>query len=323
MAKIRSSPWSGGRKVLRMHAPRKPVLIVGSIALDTIETPFGTVTDVLGGAASYASMASSFFTDVRMVGVVGQDFPAAHLALFREREIDTAGLQQADGNTFRWNGYYEYDMNQAHTVATHLNVFEHFAPAIPEGYHDTPYVFLANIDPDLQLKVLDQVRSPKFVLADTMNFWISGKRDRVLEVFKRVDAVTINDAEARQLCDTASLVVAGRQLLAMGPRLVIIKKGEHGALMFTKADYFVAPSFPLEDVRDPTGAGDTFAGGLIGYLAHLDDISDASLRKAVVYGSVMASYTVEDFSLNRLARLEHGEVLVRYAEMRRMTLIAE
>ncbi|MHB0938094.1 MAG: PfkB family carbohydrate kinase [Armatimonadota bacterium] len=304
-------------------APRKPVLIVGSIGLDTIETPFGAVQDVLGGAASYASTSASFFTGVRMVGVIGDDFPAAHLDFLRSREIDLAGVQQAPGQTFRWNGFYEFDMNQAHTLATYLNVFEQFRPTIPEAYADTPYVFLANIDPDLQLSVLDQVKSPKFVLADTMNFWINGKRDRVLEVIKRVDAVTLNDAEARQLCETTSLVTAGRKLLAMGPKVVIVKKGEHGALMFTDRDYFVAPSFPLEEVRDPTGAGDTFAGGVIGYLAFLDDISEETIRKAIIYGSVLASYTVEDFSLSRLSRLEAGEVMVRYAEMRRITTFAE
>ena len=214
-------------------------------------------------------------------------------------------------------------MNQAHTLATHLNVFEEFRPVIPEEYSTTPYVFLANIDPDLQLSVLDQIRNPRFVMADTMNFWINGKREQVLEVIRRVDAVTVNDAEARQLCDTVSLVQAGRQLLALGPRVVIIKKGEHGALMFTAKDYFVAPSFPLEEVRDPTGAGDTFAGGTLGYLAFTDNLDETNLRKAIVYGSVLASYTVEDFSLNRLARLELGEVMIRYAEMRRITEIAE
>jgi len=304
-------------------APRKPVLIVGSIGLDTIETPFGAVQDVLGGAASYASTSASFFTGVRMVGVIGDDFPNEHLAYFRGREIDLAGVQQTPGQTFRWNGFYEFDMNQAHTLATHLNVFEQFRPTIPPAYADTPYVFLANIDPDLQLSVLDQVQSPKFVLADTMNFWINGKRDRVLEVIKRVDAVTLNDAEARQLCDTTSLVTAGRKLLAMGPKVVIVKKGEHGALMFTADDYFVAPSFPLEEVRDPTGAGDTFAGGVIGYLAFLDDTGEETIRKAIIYGSVLASYTVEDFSLSRLVRLEAGEVMLRYAEMRRITEFTE
>jgi sugar/nucleoside kinase (ribokinase family) len=294
-------------------------VVVGSIGLDTVETPFGAVQDVLGGAACFSSVAASFFTEVRLVGVTGTDFPEAHTAFLQGRGIDLTGVQRADGPTFRWRGYYEYDMNQAHTLATELNVFEHFAPAVPDAYRDTPYVFLANIDPDLQLSVLEQIAGAKFVMADTMNYWINGKRDRVLEVIKRVDAVTLNDAEARQLCETPSLVVAGRKLLDLGPRVVIIKKGEHGALLFTENDYFVAPSFPLEEVRDPTGAGDTFAGGLMGYLAFVDDISDAALRKAVVYGSVLASYTVEDFSLNRLQRLELGEVMVRFAEMRQMT----
>jgi sugar/nucleoside kinase (ribokinase family) len=309
--------------MLRVNAPKKPVLVVGSIALDTVETPFGTARDVLGGAASYATVAASFFTEARLVGVVGSDFPAAHRRIFTEREIDTAGLQQVPGQTFRWSGYYEYDMNQAHTRETHLNVFEHFSPTVPETYRSSPYVFLANIDPDLQLAVLDQITAPRFVVADTMNFWIEAKRDRVLDVFRRVDAITINDAEARQLCGTASLVTAGRKLLAMGPGVVVIKKGEHGALMFTQNDYFVAPSFPLEEVCDPTGAGDAFAGGLLGYLAYHDEIDEEYMRRAVVYGAVMASYTVEEFSLDRLATLEQGEILVRFAEMRRMTMIGE
>lgn len=304
------------------HA-RQPVLIVGSIGLDTIETPFGIVEDVLGGAASYASTAASFFTDIRLVGVVGHDFPESYLDFMRERHIDLAGLQRDSGATFRWSGYYEFDMNQAHTLATHLNVFEHFQPALPEQYRDSPYIFLANIDPELQLAVLDQMTHPAFVLADTMNFWINGKREKVLEMITRVDAVTINDAEARLLCDTSSLVLAGRKLLDMGPRVVVIKKGEHGAVLFTSNDYFVAPSFPLEEVRDPTGAGDTFAGGMIGYLATTDDTGEDNLRKAVVYGSVLASYTVEEFSLARLARLEPGEILLRFTEMRHITAIAE
>lgn len=308
----------------RRDAARKPLLIVGSIGLDSIETPFGVVQDVLGGAASYASTAASFFTDVRMVGVIGEDFPESHLAFFSGRGINTDGLQRQAGETFRWNGYYEYDMNQAHTLATHLNVFESFRPSLPEAYRTSEYVFLANIDPELQLAVLDQLAArPKFTMADTMNFWINGKREHVLEVISRVDGVTMNDAEARQLCDTASLVTAGRALLDMGPKVAIIKKGEHGALMFTNDAYFVAPSFPLEEVRDPTGAGDTFAGGVLGYLAFSDDVSEANLRKAVIYGSVLASYTVEEFSLNRLSRLEPGEVMLRFGEMRRITAFAD
>lgn len=302
---------------------RKNVLIVGSIGLDTIETPFGVVTDVLGGAASYSSTAASFFADVRLVGVVGEDFPKEHTDYFLSRNIDLAGVQTNPGATFRWNGYYEYDMNQAHTLATHLNVLETFMPQIPPAYKDTDFVFLANIDPELQLSVLDQMSKPKFVIADTMNFWINGKREEVLKVIQRVDAVTINDAEARQLCDTPSLILAGRKLLSMGPSVVVIKKGEHGAVLFTDGDYFVAPSFPLEEVRDPTGAGDTFAGGMIGYLANADSLDEENLRKAVVYGSVLASYTVEEFSLSRLMRLELGEIILRFSEMRRITTIAE
>lgn len=303
--------------------PHPPVLIIGSIGLDTVETPFGVANDVLGGSISYASAAASFFSDVQIVGVIGEDFPETYLAFFRNRHIDLSGLQQNSGQTFHWSGYYEYDMNQAHTLATHLNVFENFLPNIPEKFRDTPYVFLANIDPELQLAVLDQMHAPSFVMADTMDFWINGKRDQVFEVIRRVDGVTVNDAEARQLCETTSLVTAGRYLLSLGPRIVIIKKGEHGALMLTDEDYFVAPSFPLEEVHDPTGAGDTFAGGIIGYLALSGDTSEENLRKAVVYGSVLASYTVEDFSLNRLTNLEQGEIIMRFSEMRHMTAIAE
>lgn len=309
--------------MIERNAARKPVLVVGSVGLDTVETPFGAAKDVLGGAASYAATAAAFFTDVRLVAAVGADFPQDPLDFFRNRGIDLSGVQCCQGDTFRWNGYYEYDMNQAHTLATHLNILADFVPQIPEAFRETPYVFLANIDPDIQLAALDQLHRPAFVMADAMNFWINGKRERVLDVMRRVDAVTINDAEARQLCATTNLVAAGRQLLDMGPRVVIIKEGVHGALMFTHNDYFVAPSFPLEEVHDPTGAGSAFAGGVIGHLAFTDDLSEENLRKAVVYGAVMASYTVEEFSLARLMRLEPGEIILRYAEMRKMTAIAD
>ena len=290
--------------MIERKAARKPVLVVGSVGLDTIETPFGVVKEVLGGAASYAATAAAFFTDVRLVGGIGEDFPPDHLGFFRNRGIDLAGVQCSAGETFCWNGYYEYDMNQAHTLATHLNILSDFEPQIPDAIHETPYVCLANIDPDMQLAVLDQLRHPAFVLADTMNFWVNGKRERVLDVIRRVDALAINYTAARQLCATTNLVTAGRQLLAMGPRVVIIKEGVHGALMFTPDDYFVAPSFPLEEVSDPTGAGSAFAGGVIGHLAFTDDLCEENLRKAVVYGSVIASYTIEEFGLARLMRLE-------------------
>lgn len=301
------------------EARRPRVLIVGSVAIDSVRTPLGEAEEALGGAATYSSIAAGFFAPVDLVGVVGEDFPKEHIAFLNERGINLEGLQVQPGETFRWKGYYDFDVNQAHTLATHLNVFETFRPTIPESYKDAEYVFLANIDPDLQLEVLDQVRSPKLTFLDTMNYWIESKRERLLEVLKRVDVVFMNDAEARELCGTFSLVKAGRKLLDMGPRAIIVKKGEHGAILFTKNAHFSAPSYPLEEVRDPTGAGDTFAGGFIGYVASTDDISEPNLRRAVVHGSVLASYNVEDFSLNRMRTLSHDEIRDRYHEFRRIS----
>ena len=292
----------------------QPALIVGSIGLDTVQTPFGSVTDALGGAASYAAAAASFYAPVRLVGVVGEDFPSPYLELLKARGVDLAGVEVRSGRTFRWSGYYEYDLNTAHTVSTHLNVFESFRPRLPEAYRDSPYLFLANIDPELQLSVLEQVLHPALTLCDTMNYWIESKRKHLLAVLERVDVVLLNDAEARQLCDTTNLVAAARSILGMGPRAVIIKKGEHGAVMCTGRSHFSAPSFPLEEVRDPTGAGDSFAGGLVGFLAYAGDPCERNLRKAIVFGSVMASYNVEDFSLNRLLSLTPELVLERYRQ---------
>jgi sugar/nucleoside kinase (ribokinase family) len=306
-----------------MSEQTPPVLIVGSVAFDSVKTPLGEVDNVLGGAAVYSSTAASFFSPVQLVGVVGQDFPEEHLQFLRSRGVDLAGLQVQPGETFRWKGYYDYDVNQAHSLETHLNVFENFRPTLPETYRDAKYVFLANIDPELQLEVLEQVREPRLTLCDTMNFWIERKRDALMEVLKRVDVAFMNDAEARELCGTFSLVQAARQVMSLGPKTVIIKKGEHGAVMFTKDSHFSAPSYPLEEVKDPTGAGDTFEGGFIGYLAHTDHISDATLRKAVVYGSVLASYNVEDFSLNRMRRLTLDEIHDRYREFRRIAFFEE
>jgi sugar/nucleoside kinase (ribokinase family) len=294
------------------------VLIVGSIAFDSVKTPLGEVDNVLGGAAVYASVAASFFAPVRLVGVVGRDFPEEHLEFLRSRRIDLTGLQVQDGRTFRWKGFYDFDVNQAHSLETHLNVFERFRPTLPESYRDAPYVFLANIDPELQLEVLEQVRSPKLTLCDTMNFWIENKRDALMEVLSRVDVAFMNDAEARQLCGTFSLVQAANEIRKHGPRVVIIKKGEHGAVMFTEGAHFSAPSYPLEVVCDPTGAGDTFEGGFIGYLAATDDISEPNLRRAVIHGSVLASYNVEDFSLGRLRRLAADDIAERYREFQRI-----
>jgi sugar/nucleoside kinase (ribokinase family) len=304
-----------------MTGPRGgPVLVVGSVALDAVRTPFGEVKDALGGAASYASVSASFFSPVRMVAVVGGDFPEQHVAEFAQRGIDVRGLQRAPGNTFRWAGYYEFDLNQAHTLATELNVFETFRPELPEDYRHSPYVFLANIDPELQLSVLNQIRRPKLVACDTMNYWIESKREKVLEVLARVDLALMNEAEARQLCGEANLVAAARQILNYGPGVVVIKKGEHGAMMLSRDSFFSAPGYPLEEVRDPTGAGDTFAGGLIGYLARCDEGNDGgTIRRAIISGAVMASFTVEDFSLNRLLRLETEEIAERYHEIGAMT----
>jgi len=296
------------------------ILVVGSVALDSVKTPFGEVEEALGGSATYFSSSASYFADVNLVAVVGEDFPDEHVDLLRERNIDVGGLKRVPGGrTFRWKGYYEYDLNQAHTVDTQLNVFSDFDPALPDGYGDLPYVFLANIDPDLQMKVLDQVRSPKLVACDTMNFWIEGKPDSLKRLLARVDLCVINEGEARQFTDESSLVKAARKILDMGPKTLIVKRGEYGALMFNGSSTFSAPAYPLEDIFDPTGAGDSFAGGLMGYLANTGDHSEENLRKAIIFGSVMASFNVEAFSLGRLGSLTLDEIRSRYMEFKRLT----
>ncbi len=293
--------------------PPAPVLIVGSMALDSVKTPAGEVKDTLGGAADYSGVAASFFAPVQLVGVVGDDFPPEHLEFLRSRGIDLAGVQTVvGGKTFRWAGYYDFDLNVAHTLDTQLNVFADFQPVLPDTYKQAKYVFLANIDPTLQLQVLSQVEKPLLTVCDTMNFWIEGKRDALLEVLKRVDIAFMNDAEARQLTGQLSVIKAAKALQSLGPKTVIIKKGEHGALLFSGDTHFAAPSFPLEDITDPTGAGDSFAGGFIGYVAAQGDTSAATLKKAVVYGSVLASFNVEGFSLNRLRTLTQADIDSRY-----------
>lgn len=296
------------------------VLVVGSVALDSIETPFGKVAEVLGGSATHFSASASFFSSIALVGVVGNDFPDEHAQFLRSRDVDLRGLERAPGNTFRWKGYYEYDLNQAHSLDTQLNVFEQFHPKLPDPYVHTPYVFLANIDPELQLEVLRQVKSPKLVVCDTMNFWIESKPDALVETLGKVNIALMNDSEARELCGTYSLVDAARKILSWGPSTVILKKGEHGALMFTDSTHFAAPAFPLEEIKDPTGAGDSFAGGFVGHLAATRDLSEANIRRAVVYGSVMASFNVEGFGTNRLQALEEREIAQRYDEFRDITL---
>jgi sugar/nucleoside kinase (ribokinase family) len=295
------------------------ILVVGSVALDSVKTPFGETKEALGGSATYASYAASFFAPVRMVAVVGEDFPEQHIELLRKRGVDLAGLQRARGRTFRWAGSYQYDLNEARTLATELNVFEHFQPRIPAEYKKSEYVFLANIDPELQLSVLEQVGKPKRVACDTMNLWIKTKPEALKEVIRRVDYLFLNDAEARQLTNSPSLVRAGRLLQGWGPKSVVIKKGEHGALMFSEKSFFSAPAFPLEEVYDPTGAGDTFAGGFFGYVAKQGgDGSESVLRKAVVYGSVMASFTVEKFSLERLLSLDPDQIEARVRMLKQL-----
>jgi sugar/nucleoside kinase (ribokinase family) len=292
------------------------VLIVGSIALDDVKTPVEERFDLLGGSASYASIAAGYFSPVRLVGIVGDDLPAAHWEFLQSRGIDLEGVQRAAGKTFRWSGEYMWDMNTRETRSVALNVFETFSPVLPERYRTSDYVLLANIAPDLQLQVLDQMEKPKFVIADTMDLWINIAQPALLKLLARVDMLILNDSEARELTKETSLIKAGKKIQAMGPRIVAVKKGEHGCLLFGEGEFFSCPAYPLEDIHDPTGAGDTFAGGLTGYLASRGngDVNFRTLKTAVVVGSVLASYNVEAFSLERLRTVEQKDILARFAE---------
>jgi sugar/nucleoside kinase (ribokinase family) len=295
------------------------VLIVGSIGLDTIETPFGKKVDVLGGSAVHAAVSSSFYADTAIMGVAGTDFPKKNIDFLKSMKIDTAGIQILPGETFRWSGYYEYDMNQAHTRETKLNVYTLFEPEMPKKFKKAEYVFLANLDPEMQLKILEQLEKPKIVAVDTMDFWIKNKNAALQEVIKRVDFVLMNDGEARQFMQTPNIPMAASRMLKMGVKAVIIKKGEHGALLFSQGVHFSAPSYPQESLRDPTGAGDSFAGGFVGYLAAGRNASQANVRCAIIVGSVMASFNVEDFSLDRMKRLKRNEINKRFEEFRRFS----
>jgi len=294
------------------------LLVVGSVALDSLETPFGQRQEVLGGSACYFSTCASFFGPARVVAVVGEDFPQEHLDFLASRGVDLAGLVRKPGRTFRWKGRYEFDLNTAHTLDTQLNVFADFKPELPEAYRDSEYVFLGNIDPDLQRTVLEQVRAPRFVACDTMNFWIDSKRDSLLRTLRRVDLLFVNDAEARQLSGEHNIVKAARRILSYGPRAVVVKRGEHGALYFSGSEVFAASAYPLLDVFDPTGAGDSFAGGFMGYLARSGVEEPMVMRRAIVLGSVLASFAVEQFSLERLRHLTADEIRGRYAEARQL-----
>ncbi len=294
------------------------LLVVGSVALDTIDTPLGHAEDALGGSAVYVAVAGSYFASpVRMVGVVGGDFPVEAIEFLRGRSIDLEGLEIIrDGKTFRWGGRYHTDLNVRDTLYTQLNVFENFDPKIPPSYRHSEYVCLGNIDPVLQQKVLQQVEAPKLVVCDTMNFWIERKYKELLRTLRLTHVLIVNDEEARAIARESNLIKAARDILNMGPRAVVVKKGEHGALLVTKTIVFYTPAYPLQEVYDPTGAGDAFAGGFVGYLAKTDDRSDENLKRAVVYGSVLASFCVEEFSIGGLKALTEGQVTKRVNEFR-------
>lgn len=291
------------------------LVVVGSISLDTVETPVGKVSEAIGGSTTFFSAAASYFAPVQIVGVVGEDFPMEKIEFLKERQADFQGLQVLPGKTFRWGGKYHDNMNMRDTLFTELNVFEQFDPQLPEVYQNTPYVFLANIQPDLQLNVLNQVNKPKFVAMDTMNFWISGMLNELKETISRVNLLTINDQEVQELSGELNVMKGAQKILAMGPQALIIKRGEYGAGLVTPKTQFWIPAFPVENLVDPTGAGDTFAGGFMGYLSQTDDISEPNMRRAVVYGSVLASFCVEDFSLDRLVKLSKGEIQTRYRKI--------
>ena len=295
------------------------ILVVGSVALDSVETPFGKVEEALGGSATYFATAASLFAPVKLVAVVGEDFPQRHLDYLGSRSIDLRGLQVAPGHTFRWAGLYDYDLDVTHTLDTQLNVFAEFHPDLPSGYEEAPFVFLANIDPELQHEVLEKVRAPRLTMMDTMNFWIRGKREALVSTMAAVDVVTMNEAELRMFAGTNSVVAAARRVLELGPKALIVKKGEYGAVIFTDSTYFVTPAYPMEEVKDPTGAGDSFAGGFLGYLASQGEVTNQAIKKAMVYGSVVASFTVEEFGVARLATVTPQEIAARYREFQEFT----
>lgn len=295
------------------------ILVVGSVALDSVETPFGRGDDVLGGSATYFSTSASFFTDINLVGVVGQDFPKEHIDFLESRGVDLTGLVREPGETFRWKGRYNYDLNEAQTLDTRLNVFETFQPKIPVAYAESEFLFLANIAPELQLDVLNQVKNPKLIALDTMNYWISTKLDALKQVIPKVDILIINEGEARQMTQESNLVRAAGKILDLGVDTIIIKRGEYGVIMFSQSSTFAAPGFPLGDVIDPTGAGDTFAGGFMGCIARSGDTTDNGIRQAIIFGSVMASFNVEDISLNRMRTLKPDEIEKRFYSFKALT----
>lgn len=296
------------------------ILVVGSIAYDTVETPTAKVDDALGGSTLFFSAAASLFTPVNVVGVVGTDFDKKDLKFLEQRNVNFDGMQVEEGETFRWGGKYHKNMNQRDTLFTLLNVFESFSPKIPEQYKDSEYIFLANIDPELQLDVLAQIHKPKLVVLDTMNFWISGKRGPLEQIIRKSDIVIINDEELLQFTEEDNLIAAANKIIELGPTRLVIKRGEFGALLFADGNFFFAPAFPLQNVVDPTGAGDTFAGGFLGYLAAQKDIDEKTVRNAIIHGCVSASFTVEDFSFNRLINLDQKTLESRVSKLKEMMM---
>lgn len=299
------------------------ILVVGSVALDDIRTPFGAVQGAFGGSATFFALAARYFAPVRMVAIVGDDLDRGHLEMLRQRGIDTSGVEVVRGRTFRWGGAYGFDLNVRETLFTRLNVFEGFHPHVPAAFRDSPFVFLGNIHPQLQAEVLQQVTKPRFVALDTMNLWIESARQALLDVLRAVDLFVVNDSEARELAGEANLVRAGRRLLGLGPRTVVIKKGEHGALMLRDGSMFASPAVPLEDVRDPTGAGDAFAGGVLGCLAALDAPEELALREAIAYGTVTASFAVQGFGIQGLCDVTRADIEARVRSLRLLTQFAD
>ncbi len=299
------------------------ILVVGSVAFDSVQTPFGRQEEILGGSAVYFSIAASYFAPVSMIAVVGEDFPEEDISFLRGKGIDTSGLQRKPGRTFRWKGEYGLDLNTATTLETQLNVFADFSPQIPGSHRSHEYVFLGNIDPDLQRTVLEQVKRPRLIACDTMNYWIESKRASLMRTLSLVDILIINDAEARQLAEEPNLIKAARRIQTWGPKTLVIKRGEYGVLMFAGNSVFGTPAFPITEVADPTGAGDSFAGGFVGFLAASGEHDDSGLRKAVVFGSVMASFNISEFGPGNLAGLTYPEIEERYREFRKLTLISD
>lgn len=296
------------------------LLVVGSLAIDSVETPFGKRKEILGGSATHFSISASFFTKVHVVGVVGTDFPERYTQVLKDKGLDLKGLEIARGKTFRWKGSYGYDLNNANTIYTKLNVFKNFSPKLPEAYKKIPYIFLANIDPNLQLFVLKKTSSPHLIACDSMNFWIENELGALKRLLKRIDIFIINNSEARLLSGEGNLLKAAQYIFSLGPKRIIIKRGDSGALFLTKGGgCFSAPAYLMEELKDPTGAGDSFAGGFMGYLSKTNELDDTGFRKAVIYGTIMASFCIQDFGPNRLLKLRPSDIETRFAEYKRLT----